>query len=321
MDAVARLDVGLVGDLARDRRQEAGLHVQRALRLARRPGRVRKQVRMFRIDLSRGQTPIRRRVCDEVIPKAIATEGHREVVELEPPPDDGVRHRRRALQRLVGDLLHRHDLAAAERTVGRDQRLRLGVCETRRDRRRGEAGEDRHLHGSEVRARVRRDRDLRRHRQVDPNRVALADPDRREPLGQPVDGVRQLAPRERDAQPVLRLPDRRLFLRELPGRPAVDTVPRQVELPADEPPGPFGTVRCVDDLRPRLGELEAEVIDHGRPEAFRLLDRDPMEVVVALDPEAPREPGHVGAFDLLGRRRPDEVSHARRVRGSLTCRR
>ena len=195
MDAVARLDVGLVGDLARDRRQEAGLHVQRALRLARRPGRVRKQVRMFRIDLSRGQTPIRRRVCDEVIPKAIATEGHREVVEPEPPPDDGVRHGRRALQRLVGDLLHRQDLAAAERTVGRDQRLRLGIRKTRRDRRRGEAGEDRHLHGSEVRARVRRDRDLRRHRQVDPNRVALADPDRREPLGQPVDGVRQLAPR------------------------------------------------------------------------------------------------------------------------------
>ena len=56
-----------------------------------------------------------------------------------------------------------------------------------------------HLNGAEVRAGVRGDRDLRRHRQEDPDRVALADADRREPFGEAEDLVGELAPRQRDA--------------------------------------------------------------------------------------------------------------------------
>ena len=55
-------------------------------------------------------------------------------------------------------------------------------CEPRGDRRRREAGEDRHLNRAEMRACVRRDRDLRRHGQEDPDRVARADADRDERL-------------------------------------------------------------------------------------------------------------------------------------------
>ena len=276
---------------------------------------------MLRIDLLRGLTPELGGIRDKVVPKAVAAEGHRHVVQAETLPDDDVRHGRCALQGLVRDLLHRHDLATAQRSVRRDQRLRLRVRKARCNCGCGEAGEDRHLHSTEVRARVRRDRHLRRHGQEDADGVSRPDPDRRQPLGEAVDRVRKLPPGERDAQPVLGLPDGRLLLGELAGRPAVDAVPGEVQLRADEPPRPFRAVRGVDDLCPRLRELEAQILDQRRPEALGLLDRDAMEVAVALDPEPPRQPGHVGALDLLRRRRPDELGHARSVRGSLTCRR
>ena len=52
---VARVHVGLVGDLAGDRDEEAALHVHDALRRAGRAGRVREQVRRLRVDLRRRQ--------------------------------------------------------------------------------------------------------------------------------------------------------------------------------------------------------------------------------------------------------------------------
>ena len=137
----AGLDVRLVRNFARDRYEEAGLDVQRTLRLAGRPRRVREQVRMLGIDLPRSQ--ITGRAVDELVPEAVAAECHRHIVETEAPPNDRVRDRRRRFERLVGDLLHRHHLPAPKRAVGRDQRFGLRVREPRGDRRSGEAGEDR----------------------------------------------------------------------------------------------------------------------------------------------------------------------------------
>src|SRR5262249_14809767 len=133
-------------------------------------------------------------------------------------------------------------------------------------------------------------------------------------LGQPVHGVRQLAPGHRRARPVLSQPDGRLLLGELLRRPAVDATPGEVELPAYEPARPFGPAGGVDDLRPRFGELQAEVLDHRWPKALGLLDRDAVEVVVALDAEPARQPSQVRALDLLGRGRPHELGHGGSVR-------
>ncbi len=55
MHDVALVHVGLVGGLARDRDEEAALHVHHALRRAGRAGRVGEQVRRFGVDLERGQ--------------------------------------------------------------------------------------------------------------------------------------------------------------------------------------------------------------------------------------------------------------------------
>jgi hypothetical protein len=82
--------------------------------------------------------------------------------------------RRRLANGLVDDLLHRHLAPAAQRPVGRDDHPGLGVLEALGDGRRGESGEDRHLHGADVGAGMRDDRDLRRHRQEERDAVARA---------------------------------------------------------------------------------------------------------------------------------------------------
>ncbi len=217
-----------------------------------------------------------------------------------------MRDGRRVAQRLVGDLLHRYDLAAAQRPVRRDQELRLRVREAGGHGGGCEAGEDRHLDGSDVRTGVRGDRDLRRHRQEDPDGVALADAERAEPLGERRDLVRELSPAERAALAVLGAPDRRLGAPVLGRPPAVDAAPREVQPAADEPPRPGGPVGEIEHLRPGLGELEPEVGDHRRPETLGVLDRHAVQVAIAVAAEPAREPRDVRTLDPLGRRRPDE---------------
>ena len=184
VDAVARVEVGLVGrPRARSRR---GSRPGRGAR----PSAGRSCPRCTRA----GTAPPSRPRTGSTAPVRPATSSSQKTsrpgvigdVRAEPPPHDDVLHGRHLAQRLVGDLLHRHDLAAAQRPVRRDQRLRARVGEPRGDRRGREPGEDRHLHRAEVRERVRGDRDLGRHRQEDPDEVALADPERREPLREPV---------------------------------------------------------------------------------------------------------------------------------------
>ncbi len=64
------------------------------------------------------------------------------------------------------------------------------------DGRRGEPGEDRDLDRADVRAGVRGDRDLRRHRQEDRDAVALLDAELDERLGEARHLARQLLERE-----------------------------------------------------------------------------------------------------------------------------
>jgi hypothetical protein len=89
----------------------------------------------------------------------------------------------------------------------------------------------------------------------------------------------------------------------------VNAVPGEVQLPADEPGRPFDPAGGVHHLLPRLGELEAEILDDRRPEPLRLLHGDAVERVVAVHVEPPREAGQVRGLDPLGVGPPDEISH------------
>ena len=82
---------------------------------------------------------------------------------------------RRLGGRGVGGLLHRHDLAAPVEAVGRDKHLRAAVLQPCGHRIGAIAGEDGHVDRAELSAGQRRRDDLRDHRQIDADPVALAD--------------------------------------------------------------------------------------------------------------------------------------------------
>ena len=186
VDPLALVHVRLVRDLAGDRDEEAALHVKDALRLARRAGRVRQQVRVLRVDLERRQLP--GLAADELRPR----------LRL-PLPRDHVA----VADDLVERLAHLHPPAPAQRPVGADHDLRLRRLEPLAHGRRGEPGEDRDLHGPDVRARVRGDRDLRAHRHEDRDAVARLDAELDERLGELRRLARELGPRALAARAVL----------------------------------------------------------------------------------------------------------------------
>ena len=222
-------------------------------------------------------------------------------VELERREHDLCRRARRA-DRLLEDREHRHAAAAARRLALRDHDLRLARLEPLGDGRRGEAGEDRHLDRADVRARVRGDGDLGRHRQEDRDAVARADAERDERLGEPRHVARELGERERAARAVLAEPDGGERVRAALG-PAVHAVARDRDFAADEPRRPLRPARVVEHLVPRLRELEPQVVDAERPEPVRVVLRAADELRVVRGARPAHEPRRVRVLDrrLVGR--------------------
>ncbi len=268
--AVARLQVGLVGGLARDREQEPALDVQRALRLPGRAGGVRKEVGRFARQLERRQLA----GAELDVPGSIRAR-----------PLDDVLDRGRVTDRLVDRLAHRHSGAAAERVVRGDHDPCLRVAQTLHDRRRGEPGEDRHLHGADVRAGVRRDGDLRTHRHVDRDAVAGRDTKCCQGLGQLHDPVGQGRERPLVPHAVLAVKDRGERIGPL-GGPAVHAGVREIQSRAVEPGRPFDSARVVEDGVPVPRERNPEVVAHRTPETVGLFDRHAVQGV-----DSPRSRG------------------------------
>ena len=285
-DAVAGPDVRLVGGLAGDRDQEAAVHVQRTLRLAGRAGRVREQVGVLRVDLERRQ--LARPELD--VPAPVVAR-----------PLDDVLDGRRLAQRLVDRLPHRHARAAAKRVVGGDHGLRLRVLQALHDRGRGEAGEDRHLDGADVRTRVGGDRGRRRHRHVD--RDAVARPDA---------AARPAPPRAfvtcSDSSANVHSSPRAVLVPEdggdcvgRPLGPHVQARRRDVQPRSLEPGRPLDPARVVEHAVPRTRERELEISGDGAPEAVGLVDREPVQLRIARAAERAGEPGDVRRLELFGR--------------------
>ena len=293
VDDVALVHVGLVRDLARDRDEEAAVDVQHALRLAGRSRRVGEQVRMLRLDVEGGELP--RLPPHELRPLGRA-----------PVPLDHLHVESRS--GLVDCVAHRHPAAAPKRAVGADDDLGLRRLEPLSHRRRGESRENGHLHGADVRAGVRGDRDLRAHRHVDGDAVAGLNAELDERLRHPNGLVRELAVRARASLAVLAQEDRTDVVRPA-RRPPVHAVRRDVQAPADEPLRPLDPVGLVEHLLPAPRELEVEVVDHLGPEPFRLLDGEAVQLRVALAPELAPEPHDVRLLEPLARGRPDELAH------------
>ena len=181
---------------------------------------------------------------------------------------------RRVEQRLVCDHPPRLDPAGRG-----DDHLRPSVLDAGRELVRGEAAEDDGVDRADARAREHRDHRLGDHRHVDDDAVASLDSLGRERAREARDGVAQLAVGEGCGG----VGDGRVVdERELVGAAVLDVPVERVVArvqPAAGEPAEERCARVVERARRRL-----HPVDRGRsfrPEAFRILQRAPVDLVEA----------------------------------------
>ena len=184
------------------------------------------------------------------------------------------------------------------------------VLQPRGDGRRGEPREDRHLDRAHVRARVRGDRRLGRHRQVDRDAVARLDAERDERLREPRHLVRQLRERQLGARrrPRRARPPRRV--RRCASRPAVHAVPGDVQ-PARR------RTRSPTPARARRSTTRSHGAQNSSPRSSTTAGQNhsgsscercwrAREVVEAVPAHQPHD---VRALEHLLGRLPDDLGH------------
>ncbi len=268
-DRVGGADVEPVRHVLRRLHGKSAVHVQCALGLAGRTGRVDDHQRVFGIKLVRGR--VLRLVLDHHLPHVVAT-----VIPRNLPHDAAVHddpsHGGTRDERLVGGLLHRHDLAAPVETVGADEELRLAVTKSAGDRLRPVAGEQRDDHRAHLRGREHRDRDLGAHRHEDADAVAGPDAQLAQSAGELADLVIELFVCELANVARLAFPDDRELVVGVVVAVAVEAALHDVHPPADPPGRPRLALRHVDDLVVVAVEGDVDVLDRGVPE--------PLDVVV-----------------------------------------
>ena len=178
-----------------------------------------------------------------------------------------------SLERLVGHLFERHDLAATIAPVGGDEKHRLRVVDAVTQRLRAEAAEDDAVHGADARTGEHGDGELGNERQVEGDAVALLHAQRFEHVGEGAHLPEQVPVGQ--GAPVTRLafPDDGGAIAPRAVRVAIDAVGADVQLAADEPlrvgrfpahhvgPG-FNPVQLAGERRPEgLGIGRGTVVD------------------------------------------------------------
>ena len=258
---------------------------------------------------SSGARELGRSSRHEVVPRHVLG-SERHVLVGEPTEDHDVLDAGRLCDRLVRHRLHLNLVAAPVETVAGDQHLCARIVQARRDGRRAESREDRHVDRADLGDGVHRDHGLRDHRHVHADRIATATPRAVKPCSDPVDLGRELRIGKRARGPLLALPRdrgtaRRLIVRSV----TVDGVVGEVDGPSDEPSGPLRAVRCVQHLVVWLEEIDPQVFHGLVPEPLRLILGPFHERVEILEAVLAHQPSDVGVLDLLGGGFPDEVGH------------
>jgi len=275
-----------------------------ALRLPRGAGRVDDEARMVGLDLQRGARV--RCAGDRLVPPHVAPRRPRDLA-AEPPVDDDALDARTRRHRLVGRLLHLHDLAAPIEAVGGDQHPGLAVLEPRGDGLGPEAREARRVDRADAHDGERGDGGLGRHRQEDADAVAGADAERLQRVGEPIDLRRQLRIGQRATRAVVALPDDR-GLGAAPGiEVAIEAVVGEVQPAADEPARPRRAARGVEHAAERLREADAEVLDHAAPVPLGVVHRAALQLFQRADAQAAHEAGDLRALDVLGSGPPNDL--------------
>jgi hypothetical protein len=172
----APVDVGVGLDVEdevvrrRDSGQVAPGRVDDPLRLPRRSRRVEDVEHVLGVE--DGRLEVGRRLLHEILVDEVTPLFHRDVLHRAPDHED-LLDRLALLDRLVRALLERNDLTAPVTAVGRDQNLAFGVVDAVAQRLGGEPCEHDRMRRSDPCAGKHRCRQLRDHRQIDGDAIAL----------------------------------------------------------------------------------------------------------------------------------------------------
>ena len=228
------------------------------------------------------------------MPPDVAAGLHQVVGVLGAADDDHTFHRGIAGNGRVGVLLEGDDVATPPAAVGGNHHFGLGILNAIPQRFGAEPAENDAVRGADARAGQHCDGQLRHHRQVDGNPVALLHAQAFQPVGELAHLPVQI-PVGIDL-PVARLalPDDGGLVLARPVEMAVNAVVGYIELPAQEPLGKGG-VRPVQHRIP--GAEPVQLPGKPRPEPLRILARRLINAGV----------GDVGAGGKLRRRRVGAV--------------
>src|ERR1700733_4528189 len=194
-------------------------------------------------------------------------------------------------ERAIRDFLERNALTAAQSLVRGDEHRRGAVRDPAAECLGGESSEYDGVDGSDSRAGEHRDRDLRDHRQIDGDAIALLDPERLQGVGALAHALVQLTVGDvLRAVRIISLPDDRRLIATL-GQMTVQAVARDIELAVVEPADMelIGGVAGVLDPGEILDPVDpaADIA----PEALRVLNGFGVHafIVGALDERVARE--------------------------------
>ncbi len=303
--AVARSHVHQVAEVVGALQEKPALREHRALRPARRPRRVDDEARTIELDRQRGA--LGRLLADQLVPPVIAPGIPRDL-PAEPLVDDHVLDRGRRGRRLVGGLLHLHDLPAPIEAVGRHQHPGFTILEPRGDGVGAVAREARGVDGSDSHDRKRGDGRLGRHREEHPHAVALSHAETLERVGELVHLTRQLAVRQAPATAVVALPDDRRLLSPPGVEVAVDTVVGEAHQTALEPARPLEATGDVAHARVRTRESKAEIAHDRVPVPIGVRDAPALQLGQRADTEGSHEARDTGALGVFARGPPDDLA-------------
>ncbi len=211
---------------------------------------------------------VRRLGIDDVVPPVVAPVDHRRIRRgvAEASNDENVVHRRGRQQRLVDRRLQEGGLPAPPAAIRGDDELRLRVVDPARQGFGREAAEDDGVRRADAGTREHRDRELRDHRHVDRDAVALADAQRVEGAGRLLDLAVQV--RIGDRPGVARLADPVVgdLAAEAVLDVPVDAVVADVQLAAVEPAREReipvqGRIERLEPADPLAGELRPEGLE------------------------------------------------------------
>ena len=268
-------DVHAVGEVVRGLDQEAAVREHGSLRPAGRPGRVDDEARPVGLD-RQGRRPVIL-AGDGLVPPVVAPRRPGDLA-AEATMDEHRPDRGALGHGLVGRLLQLHDLAATVEAVGRDQELGLAVGETGRHGARAEPGEARRVDGGDPRHREHGDRGLGRHRQEDPDAIALSDAEPRSAFARRFTSAvssAYVSVRERPSSPSHTIAG-------LAPRPASTWRSRQLSVkfsrPPGEPAGPCHALRIIQHPRVRRRPSHAQIAHHRVPVPGKVVERAALEL-------------------------------------------